>query len=127
MRSLKKDIPCLKTNGYMVTDNLSKARVLNAQFQSVFTNEVLTTFLNKGPSLYSPIPDITIASNGITQLLPGLDVHKAPGPNNIGPLVLKELYDIMAPILETIFNAPFKNHVKIGNLQMSHLYQKGSP
>ena len=34
--------------------------------------------------------------------------HKASGPDNIGPLVLKELYDIM---LEKSFNASLKNHV----------------
>ena len=36
------------------------------------------------------------ADNGIAQLLSSLDVHKAPGPDNIGPLMLKELYDITA-------------------------------
>ena len=98
MKSLQKDstgIPCLKTNGHMVTDNLSKAKILNAQFQSVFTIEDLTTFPKKGPSQYPSIPDVTITSNGIAQLLSGLDVHKAPGPDSIGPLVLKELYDIL--------------------------------
>ena len=48
---------------------------------------------------------ITITSNEIAQLLSGLVVHKAPGPDIIGPLVLKELYDIIVPILETILNA----------------------
>ena len=76
----------------MVTDNL---KIMNVQFQSVFTIEDLITFPAKGPSPY-PIPDITITSNGIAQLLSGLDVHKVPGPDNIGPLVLKELYDIIA-------------------------------
>ena len=61
--------------------------------------------------MYPPIPDITITSNGIAQLLSGLDVHKAPGPDNIGRLVLKELYDIIAPILKTIFNFSLKNLV----------------
>ena len=84
---------------------------MNAQFQSVFTIEDLTIFPEKGPNPYPSILDITITSNGIAQLLSGLDVYKAPGPDNIGPLVLKELYDITAPILETIFNAFLKNHV----------------
>ena len=80
----------------MVTDNLSKAKIMNVQFQSVFTIEDLITFPAKGPSPYPSIPDITITSNGIAQLLSGLDIHKVPGPDNIGPLVLKELYDIIA-------------------------------
>ena len=73
----------------------------------------------------SLIPDITITSYGIAQLLSGLDV-KALGPDNIGHLMLKELYDIITPIFRTIFNASLKNHVvpKIGNLQMSHLHLK---
>ena len=95
----------------MVTDNFSKAKILNAQFQSVFTSEELTTYPEKGPSLYPSIPDITITSNEIAQLLSGLDAHKAPGPDHIGPLVHKELYDIIAQILETIFNASLKNRV----------------
>ena len=114
MKFLGKDstgIPCLKTNGHVVTDNLSKAKILNAQFQSLFTSEDLTAFPEEGPSSYPPIPDITITSNGIAQLLSGLDVHKVPCSDNIYPLVLKELYNIIAPILETIFNASLKNHV----------------
>ena len=42
---------------------------------------------------------------------PGALYVKAPGPDNIGRLVLKELYDIIARILETILNASLKNHV----------------
>ena len=132
MKSLRKDstgIPCLKTNGHMVTDNLSKTKILNAQFQSVFTSEDLTTFPEKGPSPYPLIPDITITSNGIAQLLSGLDVHKAPGPHNIDPLRLKELYDIIAPILETIFNASLKNHVvpqdwKLANVTPTGIFRR---
>ena len=113
IKSLRKNstgISCLKTNGHMVTDNFNKAKVLNAQFQSVFTSKVFTTFPEKGPNLYSPIPDITITTNGIAQLLFGLDVHKAPGPDIIGLLMLEELHDIIAPILEAIFNASLKNY-----------------
>ena len=44
-------------------------------------------------------------------MLSGLLVFKALGPNHIGPVMLKELYNIKAPILEIIFNTPLKNHV----------------
>ena len=72
MKSLKKDsigIPCLKINGHMVTDNLSKVKALNAQFQSVFTNKDLAIFSEKDLSPYPPIPDITITSNGISHAI----------------------------------------------------------
>ena len=78
--------------------------------------------------MYPPIPDITITSNEIAQLLSGLDVHKAPGSDNSGPLMLKELYDIISPILETIFNASLKNLVvpqvwKLANV--TPIFKKG--
>ena len=83
----------------MVTDNLSKAKILNAQFQSVFILVKISNFPEKGPST-QPI--------SFNSRLSGLDVYKAAGPDNIGPIMLKKLYDIIAPILETIFNVSLK-------------------
>ena len=41
--------------------------------------------------------------NGIKKLLGTLKPHKAAGPDRIKPLVLKEMRDSLAPILQVIF------------------------
>ena len=60
-----------------------KAELLNKQFKSVFTIEPAGDFPNKGPSPYPTMPDITITSQGIENLLNGLKTHKASGPDAI--------------------------------------------
>ena len=47
--------------------------------------------------------DINITENGIRKLLKDLDPSKSPGPHNLGPRVLKELADDIAPILLLIY------------------------
>ena len=41
--------------------------------------------------------------NGVTKLLQNLKPHKAPGPDNIKPLVMKETASTIAPALTAIF------------------------
>ena len=53
-----------------------------------------------------PIPDISplnIDLVGVQKLLEDLDVHKASGPDNIPPRLLKDTADLMAPLLTLIF------------------------
>ena len=40
---------------------------------------------------YHIMLDIKVPTAGVSQLLSGLNVSKAAGPNNIRPIVLKEL------------------------------------
>jgi len=122
------DTPLLKTNNGTVTDNLDKAELLNTQFQSVFTNEDFTVFPVKGPSPHPSVSNIIITSDGVAKLLSGLDIFKAPGPDNIRPWVLRELYDVIAPILAIIFNTSLQNHVvpqgwKLANI--TPIFKKG--
>ena len=49
------------------------------------------------------MPDFTISSDGISKLLKNLKPNKAAGPDKIRPLVLRELREEIAPILEAIF------------------------
>ena len=46
-----------------------------------------------------------IIDEGIRKLLPGLNPNKAASPNKLKPRVLKELGDILAPIVTLIYNA----------------------
>jgi hypothetical protein len=38
---------------------------------------------------YPIMPDFKFTSNGIEKLLKGLNAHKAPGPDNLSPRLLK--------------------------------------
>ena len=55
--------------------------------------------LNTTPHMES----ITVSTNGIAKLLKDLNPHKAAGPHQIKPLVLQKLRDVIAPILQVIF------------------------
>ena len=87
---------------FEASDAPRKAKILNDQFSSVFTNETPGPLPDKGPSPHPSMPDIT--TPGIQKLLANLKPHKATGPDLIPPTVLKELSHAISPILEIIFN-----------------------
>ena len=49
------------------------------------------------------MPDININAKGILKLLSNLKVNKAAGPDDIKPLVLKELRKEITPVIQVIF------------------------
>ena len=55
--------------------------------------------LNTTPHMES----ITVSTNGMAKLLKDLNPHKAAGPDQLKPLVLQKLRDVIAPILQVIF------------------------
>ena len=54
-------------------------------------------------SSFPVLDDIDITLNGIKKLLKDLNPNKSPGPDNIGPRVLKELAEDIAPLLLMIY------------------------
>ena len=57
--------------------------------------------------LYSPFSsmgDITVDPKGVANVLDGLNVHKAPGPDGLTTRVLKECSNEISPILALIVN-----------------------
>ena len=50
------------------------------------------------------LDDINITLNGIIKLLKNLNPNKSPGPDNLGPRVLNELAEDIAPILLMFFS-----------------------
>ena len=64
-------------------DNKSKAEALNKQFQSVFTDEDMSTLPQMGTSKTQDISNIQIQEKGIAKLLYKLNVNKASGPDTI--------------------------------------------
>jgi hypothetical protein len=53
--------------------------------------------------------DIVFTENGITKLLANQNPHKAAGPDNIMPRVLKELAIEISPILTLIFSKSYQS------------------
>ena len=107
----------LKSNGKLEDDPVKKANILNAQFQSVFSPrsplslKALSTrtagFLKPdGKQNTTPkMPPINITEEGIRKRLNQLNPHKAAAPDRISPIVLKELADVISPVLTRIFRA----------------------
>ncbi|KAL8610900.1 hypothetical protein ACOMHN_056755 [Nucella lapillus] len=81
--------PLKNTEGYLKSDNCSKAEILNNQFKSVFTEEDLSHMPDKGDSPYQAMDDITVTEKGVQTLLRNLQPNKATGPDSIPAFILK--------------------------------------
>ena len=108
-----------KDSGIMFSQNKDKATVLNKQFQSVFSqlsplklsqlciDKLQDYFSGRIPKKfqcsYPKMPEIIIDLKGILKLLSNLNPDKAPGPDGIKPIVLKELREELAPIIQLLF------------------------
>lgn len=103
--------PLKGSDGQLVCDSKGKAQVLNNQFQSVFTDEPPDSLPPLSPSAHNSMPDIHISPTGVLKLLKGLNPHKAMGPDNLHPRVLKELANEISPILSIIFQRSFDSSV----------------
>ena len=49
------------------------------------------------------MPNITVSLNGILKLLKDLNPHKAAGPGQLKPLVIQRLSEVIAPVLQVIY------------------------
>ena len=111
----------LKKDGKLVDDPSEKAaNILNTQFQSVFSTRnplSLKALCTRATNFIKPdgtpnetpqMPPINITEEGVRRRLKGLNAHKAAGPDNIKPIVLKELADIIAPVVTRLYRASLK-------------------
>ena len=94
----------LKDGSRLLSDSLSKARKLGAQFSSVFTKDTpeSSSIRKEGPN-YPPIPDLNITTDGVQKLLMELNPGKASGPDEMPARLLKNLASEIAPVLTAIF------------------------
>ena len=90
--------PFLK-QGVLHMDNLSKAKILNDQFRSVFTREDTTNIPHPHNPAYKEIPDLHISQEGVEKLLRNVKASKASGPDWVPYRFLTELAPELAPIL----------------------------
>ena len=115
----------LKQNGQLYTKTTDKANILNQKFQSVFIPKtplnlsqlsIMAVHDYVGDGLLYPsqipsetlssvpqMPNITVSLNGILKLLKDLNPNKAAGPDQLKPLVLQRLCEVIAPVLHVIY------------------------
>ena len=123
-------ISSLNKDGKLYTESKDKADILNSRFQSVFIPKTPLALgslakmavqdlidAGKMDSKSVPanlintqlvMPDIQLSENGILKLLKDLNPHKAAGPDELKPLVLKELREVIGPMLRVIFQRSFE-------------------
>ena len=83
-----------------------KANILNDQFTSVFTTEDPSlTLPDLGPSPYPAVENFNITQHGVSKLLSQLNPHKATGPDEVLPRLLKETSYQISPALTMVFQA----------------------
>ena len=95
--------PLKNQQGFLKSDNQSKANILNEQFKSVFTNENHTNFPDKGPSPFPSMTNINITEHGVYKLLKNQKPHKATGPDEVPAFILRSAAQQLAPILTQIY------------------------
>ena len=101
----------LKINGHLVSDEKEQAETLNRQFQRAFsedksyTREEFAAKCSTPPNQFPVLHSVDITEPGVTKLLPALQPGKAPGPDGITTTILKELAEVISPILTIIFQS----------------------
>lgn len=115
--------------GRVITDSKAKAALLNAQFASVFSK--LTERHPPRITWNHPVmSDFIITTAGVEKLLNNLNVHKAPGPDELTPQLLKTVAHEVAPALQFIFRLSLDQgeipddwrHARV-----APIYKKGDP
>ena len=94
----------LKDQGKLIQDPIDKATILKKQFQSVVSPSDTVQLLEMGYSPYSEMPNITITTSGVVNLLENINPHKSSGPDKILPHTLKQFSTEIGPILTIILN-----------------------
>ena len=102
IKRIQKDhsgVSSLIINGETNSCAKDKARILNNQFESVFTNEDLSNIPIMTSDATPQIPNI----HGIQILLVNLVLGKAPGPDGLTPYIFKHCAFEISPILQMLF------------------------
>ena len=108
----KTGVSSLKQDRKLYSHPMDKEELLTKHFQSVFSSseEVSRKEFSRNykmstvESQFPVLDNINITLNGITKLLKDLKPNKSPGPDNLGPRLLKELAEDIAPLLLMIFH-----------------------
>jgi len=94
----------LKTgDGRTVTDDCDMAEMLNGFFSSVFTREDVSSIPAADAAEAPPLERIRITEWEVRKAIRKLKKDSAAGPDEMGPRLLQELEDSVAPALTIIF------------------------
>ena len=94
----------LKHVGTTVTGNEEMATLLNQCFGEVFTREDTDNIPEPAAmNLGNLLEDINISVSAVRRKIRGLRAESAAGPDGIGPRLIKELQEGLAPVLAHIF------------------------
>ena len=94
----------------------------------MFTREDLVPPDLMPESPYPTASNINITTPGVLKMLQCLNVHKASGPDEICPRILKELASTIAPILTTIYRKSYDEGVLPAEWKSANvvpIYKKG--
>ena len=134
----------------LVTNAAEKANIHNLHFQSLFTTKeplslsrlyeikhhdvtdsgnIATELLHPEMQKSTPVmEDFSISAAGILKLLKNLKPGKAAGPDRLKPILLKELCEEIAPIIQVIFERSIqtgKVPAEWCRAQVSPIFKKG--
>ena len=109
-------ISLLKDQGKELSEGVDKANALNRQFQSVFSpksplslKQLCEMTARANPQVtgqhckFPLMSDIEVGVEGVSKLLKNLKTDKAAGPDQIRPVLLKELHSELSPVITLLF------------------------
>ena len=111
----------------LVYDGKSKANLLNDQFVSVFNRDTQS----KCPTIpwqYPEMSSFSVTTAGVEKLLKGLNEHKAAGPDELTPKLLKTVAHEIAPALCLLFEKSLESGIvpkDWTHARVTPLYKKG--
>ena len=119
----------LKRDGVLFNDKIDKAKILNDQFTSVFTQEDGNAIPTLKGDKFPSIDELTITSEGIEKLLHDLKPNKASGPDCVPARFLKETATELAPALGAFFTQSLNKSTLPKDWTQANItpvYKKGS-
>lgn len=125
---VKSSISELTTPDQTATTDTEKAEMLNKYFGSVFTKEDWSN-MPEYDRHEKAAPEVIIDVEDVAKRLRSLDVNKSPGPDQIHPRILKELADVIAPVVAALY----KKSIEAGDMpqlwktaHVTPIFKKGS-
>jgi hypothetical protein len=97
--------PLVDEKGAKVTETVQMADLLNKTFNAVFTRENVANVPEPTDSPVKRVLEtVSFSEREVKENIRQLKIESAAGQDGIGPRILKELVDGLAPVLATIYN-----------------------
>lgn len=113
------------------SDPLAKATLFNEYFTSVFNNDAMPVPPDPHPPFVvnSSIPDPVFTLDHVHSILRSLNQNKACPPKDISPVILSKCADVLAPLLNVLFNVSIQYHAVPSEWKKAHIvpvFKKGN-